>query len=378
MTKIMPAAVLKQKLRSAWRRLPVKWRQWLGPKLLHPVLQAYYKSQLSAPLKLRPEAPSPVVVAGLFRTANGIGEGARSTYRMLKEQGLQPIAVDLSEFFHLVDMETDIPLSQMPKAEKGTLVLQLNSPETPKALRDLGLKGSNSWYVIGFWAWELPAFPEGWDKHFDLVSEIWTPSSFCKKAIAQHQKAPKVSTFGHKVYPPNNLIADRAAFNLPEEAYVYITMADSFSSLDRKNPFAAIEAFKSSFAHDPKKILLVKTRNLSKDPRAEKDIKTSIAGHDNIRLLDQSLTEQKRWQLMQSCDALISLHRAEGFGLTIAEMQALGKKVIVTAWSGNMDFCTPDNAVLVDYKLVPCIDRYGRYNYPEAVWAQVENLNITL
>jgi glycosyltransferase involved in cell wall biosynthesis len=47
------------------------------------------------------------------------------------------------------------------------------------------------------------------------------------------------------------------------------------------------------------------------------------------------------------------LHRSEGFGLTMAEAMLLGKPVIATGYSGNLDFMTADTSLLVDYERVP-------------------------
>ncbi|MEM0898850.1 MAG: hypothetical protein AAGI92_02740 [Pseudomonadota bacterium] len=338
--------------------------------ILHPVLENYRRIMIARPVHVPPsDKDAPLVVAGLFRTASGIGEGARSTFRMLQDEGKSPIAVCLSEAFDLVDMESPIPLFEMPRADEGTLVVQLNSPELPAALQILGMKRGRSWYVIGYWAWELSIFPPGWDRNFDLVSEIWTPSTFVTEAVGQHPKAPSVSTKGHVIHVPEGVSPNREKFELPQDAKIYITMADSLSSLDRKNPFAAIRYFKGMHGDDEGALLIVKSRNLAQNKRAKRDLVKAIGESPNIRLMDATLSEPERWSLLASVDCLISLHRSEGFGLPIAEAIALYKEVVVTAYSGNMDFCTPENSTLVDYELVPCEDRYGRYSYKHAVWA---------
>ncbi len=70
-----------------------------------------------------------------------------------------------------------------------------------------------------------------------------------------------------------------------------------------------------------------------------------------------------------ACDCYVSLHRAEGFGFGMLEAMQLGRPVIATAYSGNMEFCTPDNCYLVDYDLV-AVER-GEYPGVErgSVWA---------
>ena len=45
----------------------------------------------------------------------------------------------------------------------------------------------------------------------------------------------------------------------------------------------------------------------------------------------------------------------------------LGKPVIATAWSGNMDFMDTDTAALVGYRLIPVQD--DRMVYRDSVWA---------
>ena len=77
---------------------------------------------------------------------------------------------------------------------------------------------------------------------------------------------------------------------------------------------------------------------------------------------------------MACCDSYVSLHRSEGFGLTLAEAMALGKPVIATGYSGNLDFMDADTSHLVDYQLVPVRDggpfyRGGRWAEPSIAHA---------
>lgn len=365
--------------RSVWTRLPEPWRHqmwtWVGPRWQG----AYARQMIAKPAKCRPtDAAAPLVIAGLFSTANGIGEGARATYRALKAAGLSPIAVDLSGPLAPVDLITDIPCEPMPDTSEGTLILQLNGPETMSAMQHLNMEFGRSWYIIGYWAWELQSFPKGWDIAFRYISEIWTISEFASSAIRQHPDSPNISVFGHAISPPQDLSATRKRFGWTQDEFVFLTMADSMSSLQRKNPFSAIRAFKKAFGDSRHHRLVVKTRNLDRYDSAREDLMTAIGDSSNIELLDESLSEQDVWTLLKSVDTFVSLHRSEGFGLVLAEAMALGKPVISTGWSGNMDFMSKDSAALISSVMVPCIDKYGVYQDTSAEWAQVDEVEAAL
>ncbi len=85
-------------------------------------------------------------------------------------------------------------------------------------------------------------------------------------------------------------------------------------------------------------------------------------------MIDRSLTGEELDGLMAACDCYVSLHRAEGFGLTLAEAMAIGKPAIATGYSGNVDFMNERNSYLVDYE----IGRVGpecEIYPPEGEWA---------
>lgn len=359
-------------LKRIWRFFPMRFRAFFWNSIGLRIRHFVDRLLIARPSKTVPSANhAPLVVAGTFRTANGIGQAARQTFYALEAAGLSPIAVDLSKQLASVDLEVPFPLQAMPAVNEGVLIMQINGPETMAALQHLKMGREKNWYTIGYWAWELPIFPAGWERAFPFLSELWTISEFSAKALRKHKKAPQITVFGHSIHVPKRIKPDRALFKLPKDAFVFLSMADSMSSLTRKNPFATIAGFKQIFADRDNVHLVIKVRNLERHPQADNDLRTAINGAQNISLIDATLTDEELWTLLGSIDCFVSLHRSEGFGLTIVEAMALAKPVIVTAWSGNMDFTTSENAYLVEPEFIPCTDKYGVYSGRQTVWADV-------
>ncbi len=94
-----------------------------------------------------------------------------------------------------------------------------------------------------------------------------------------------------------------------------------------------------------------------------------MAGATNVRIIDTLLSKPDMTGLIAASDIVISLHRSEGFGLVPAEAMALGKPVVATAWSGNIDFMTERNSALVTYTLVPVIDPEHSFSADGQCWA---------
>jgi glycosyltransferase involved in cell wall biosynthesis len=201
---------------------------------------------------------------------------------------------------------------------------------------------------------------------FDPYEEIWTSSTFCQEAIARVSPIPVVH-IPHAISfePPPTM--GRAYFGLPSDRFLFLTLFDMLSVFDRKNPLGAVEAFIRAFGNDSSAQLIVKINNAKTHPDHLKTLQERIAGYP-ITIIDATFTRDETYGLMNACDCVISLHRSEGFGLTLAEAMFLGKPVIATAYSGNMDFTRFDNSFLVGYRLKPV----GKHNDPydeDVLWA---------
>ncbi len=232
--------------------------------------------------------------------------------------------------------------------------------------------------MIGVWAWEAPSLP-GWARtEVDRVDEIWVPSRFVRDAFRTATSKP-VMVWRHVVDAPLPPACQRSDFDLPEEAVLFFFNFDANSSDGRKNPWGAIGAFERAFTDQERggpARLVLKTQNLYTHPELRAALQEALERVNGI-LIDEELPRDRMNALLGSIDVYTSLHRAEGFGLGIAEAMFLGKPVIATAYSGNMDYTTRTNSCLVGYMLRPIeesdldMSPHGKVVYePGLMWAE--------
>ncbi|KQT85355.1 hypothetical protein ASG48_08915 [Aurantimonas sp. Leaf443] len=253
--------------------------------------------------------------------------------------------------------DNDVTFFVMP-AFDTTLMLAKSGPKAFGAKRR-----------IGFWQWELEKFPEPAKIAMDLVDEIWCHSEHSAKAFRSATDKPVIKV-PLPVIVPTVRQASRSEFGLPDDCFIIFTSFDGASAIARKNPLGAIEAFGKAFpaAEHPDKRLVVKAMNTAYDSlwreclrRAELD--------DRILIREGVLDKDDYYALLTSCDAILSLHRSEGFGRLMAEGMALGIPVIATGYSGNMDFMNEGNSWPVGGSLVTVLA--GDYAFhQDQVWMQ--------
>lgn len=224
-------------------------------------------------------------------------------------------------------------------------------------------------YNVGYWFWELENFPRAWRYACHLVDEVWVNTDFVADAVRQaHPRVYKIP-FAVEFETPSAEL-DRAYFGLPQDAFLFLFSYDFNSSSARKNPQAVIEAFRLAFPdQDAHVALVVKSINSEQNPEPLAALKASLSGDPRIIWVDGYLTTEKMRALLNASDAYVSLHRSEGLGLGLAESMYLGKPVIATNYSGNVEFMNDSNACMVPYRLVPV--ESGEYPHFEGQrWAE--------
>jgi glycosyltransferase involved in cell wall biosynthesis len=223
---------------------------------------------------------------------------------------------------------------------------------------------------VGYFAWELPEFPDAWTSSFDYLDEIWCPSDFVREAIAIKAPFP-VLTMPHAIgfeRPSGDTRALRSRFGLPQDAFLFLSLFDLNSYAERKNPRGAIAAFSRSGLATQGCQLVVKVHNAAGNPKEFEALRAWARETPGIVILNETLSRADVYGLQASCDAFISLHRSEGFGFAVAECMYLGKPVIATDWSATREFVTEENGYPVRAQVVELTENHGPY-FKGSVWA---------
>lgn len=306
---------------------------------------------------------SKVAILSFFGRQNGISAGALWQLDALGAVGIDSFPLDATRairnpWFKIPESATNNVTCVVMHTDGQRIAVALNA--LPKDMRNA--------FRVGYCAWELPDPPLPWGDFDRFLHEVWTPSEFSRNALAKMCKKP-VRVVRHVVFAPANVDREamRHRLKLAKSDFVMLAMADVRSSLARKNPIGAIAAFRKGLSMHANSVLILKVSGAEHDPVAFASLQTALQNIRVVLLLDR-LSMAEQWQLYAASDVFVSLHRAEGYGLPMAEAMAMARPVVATAWSGNLDFMHAGNAALVDFKLVEINDPQGVYK--GSTWAE--------
>ena len=377
-------ATLQRPYWSLLRRwIPVRLRHRIRLILARTTHRKFHFSQkskwASAPAAARVEALprskriTPQFVPGInlygyLSRWLGLGECARLYARAL-------LAAEFPVSLHDVDIEIpharqDDSLAEhfhaQPKYARDLIFV--NPDHWSDTLRSIYQDGKRKRYLIGYWFWELEEYPAAWLPALEQVDEIMVSSAFVERALSRVTDKPVT-----RVPLPMALAEDsglqRRDFGLADSDYIFYCSFDFNSMIARKNPLAAIKAFCAAFPDGNEKVcLLIKSFNGDRDMSLLMQL-AKLASRDRRIILRDDMLQRADLQALHRCvDVHVSLHRSEGFGLGMAEAMCMGKPVIATAYSGNMDYMTPANSCLVNFKMVPVAE--GEYHHGQGqCWA---------
>ena len=323
------------------------------------------------PAGSRGRTPGALVLAGHPFATTGMGQQLRSHLAACQAVGLEARVFDLFGNVAREDAELRAwlePLEARTLGE-GVRVFHINGDEVEPALeqlfkRDEAFKGGINVVVP---AWELQLYPAEWARQLKRFDEVWALSrliagSLAGAGVQNHLISQPVES------PPGPLLP-RRYFGIRESATVFLSFCDMSSHRARKNPDAVIElARRLAVSHPSADVQFVlKVKDAERD--AEGYLGPLRAKHPAILFIGGRMSSLETRSLIAASDCVVSLHRAEGFGRTLAEAMYMGRLALATGWSGNLDFMSPSDALLAGCTLVAI----GEGDYPYAggqVWAE--------
>lgn len=344
------------RLRNLYRLLPQNLRTAVRSRLLRAAsitptgeLSAL---NLSSRGGLDPKLRPGVSVYGYFQTVSGVGEAVRRNVEALDAAGL----LHAEHVIPAPDEKSNV-LPPPARAQHGpsdlrVAIIHANADQTEPVLSTMPARNLSGKYRIGYWAWELSKFPEVWLQAVNSYDEIWVPSEFVREAVAAVTERP-VEVIPHPVEADSTGSASYP--DIDPSRFHFLCCADLNSYSERKNLRGAYEAFVQAFpdseADSPK--LVAKIHGAGVGGQSRQSLFDLLSGDPRVICIDTPLTTEQYRSLQRACDAYVSLHRAEGFGMNIAECLALGKTVIATGYGGCTDFMNSSNALVVPYSLRP-------------------------
>jgi glycosyltransferase involved in cell wall biosynthesis len=307
-----------------------------------------------------------VNVVGYISDERGVGEVARQILSALDTRGIDAAPID-----------TPAEPAEIEKVLKGiddadhpydVNLICVNADMLPAVAAALGPRFFHGHRTAGVWFWEVSEFPQQWLGSFDHLDEVWVATEFIAEALRPVSPIP-VKTLRVPVTPLPPADMTRAELGMPgEDSFTFLFVFDYRSVFRRKNPLGLVEAFKRAFEPGDGPSLVLKSIFSEQFPERRQELVDAIADRPEIHLIEDNVSAAAKNAMVANCDCYVSLHRSEGLGLTMAEAMYFGKPVIATAYSGNLDFMTPDNSFLVSAgsaKIGPGAAPYD----PEGWWA---------
>ncbi len=309
------------------------------------------------PRKMGPvSAPWGVNLYGLFRAEIGLAQGAKLYARALEAAGIPHDLVNLDYLPWMPLHDHSLEDRLETRGQYAVNLVHINPNQIEEALATFPASDFDDHYNIGVCLWELEKFPEEWADKLRYMDEVWVPSRFIAEAVRPAVDIP-VTVIPYGIETPVDGSC-RKDFGLPEDAFLVLAMYDANSYASRKNPWAAVEAFRRAFAgRGENAALVLKVANPKEEETRALEERLKAMGLTYF-LITERFDKPKSNALIACCDVYLSLHRSEGFGLIIAEAMDLGVPVVATGWSANTEFMPKESTCLVDYTFVPLEEQY--------------------
>ncbi len=332
-----------------------------------PIYDFSHRQPLRVNRKEKKDYPLGLNVVGWFRAELGIGESARCMARATAAAEMPHALVDM-KLPCLNRMGDNTYAAKLQSTNPYRVnVFHIDPPVSGDIDHHHGVPFRRDRHNVAYWAWELPEFPDAWVDAVQYYDEVWCPSAFVRDAIAAKVPLP-VLVMPHAIDFAPPIGGQKPRFSLPEDRICFLFLYDLNSYQERKNPHAVIDAYRAAFPDEHGVQLVIKTQNPERNPEAYHKLKTALNGLEHTTLIAETLSREDVHNLEAACDAFVSLHRSEGFGLAVAECMFLGKPVISTDWSATAEFVSGETGYPVPFDLIELSETHGPYEKGQ-IWA---------
>ncbi len=295
----------------------------------------------------------PITLIGHPYAPIGMGEQMRSHIAACKAVGLDIGVFDIFRYAQRVDAGHRKVIGEAERLDVpgGIRIFHINGDEVERVLDTFAARGFafEDGHNIVVPAWELPAYPKDWAAQLQRFDAVWALSAFIRKSLATAGiDAPLV---GQSVQMPAGPCLPRRYFGIRESAFVLLNFFDLSSYATRKNPEAVL-ALLDRIRHEHPFLdvqLVLKVKN---GERNAEEWAAALPPDPRVKVIATPLDSLEVRGLLNACDCFVSLHRSEGFGRGLGEAMGLGRLAMGTGWSGNVDFMTAENSLLVRSDLV--------------------------
>ena len=220
--------------------------------------------------------------------------------------------------------------------------------------------------LLHHYAWEESGYPQEWaDKFNQYLQGLTCLSTHVQKVMLDNGVTVPMTTSGCGVDHWERIRSDKSyKINAPGFCFLHVS-----SCFPRKGADVMLKAYGDAFSKKDNVTLVIKT---FANPHNEvhswlADAQQANPNYPDVLIIEDDLTDAQLKSVYEQCHALVGPSRAEGFGLPLAKAMLSGLPVITTGWSGQLDFCTPETAWLIDYTFTPADTHFGLFN---SVWAE--------
>ena len=280
---------------------------------------------------------------GYGTSPTGLGEDLR-TFAALLERLAIP--------FSIIDLPTDssgkitLAFSHLSEDDFATSIFFMSPMECAKIAKLYPKLFSQPKTKIGYFLWELPDFPDQFLPALKLVDQIWCPTKFVQTAFMAKSKQLTLTIPLPVIKAKSSGRNFRKELGIPQDAFVALYMFDLHSTINRKNPQGAVEAF-MQFAQDKKDVYFI--LKINRWQNMDRQLLSWIPNDPRIKLVTDTLEVGELADLYKSANCYLSLHRSEGFGRTLVEALQHGLWIVASNYSGPADYLNSSNTKVVEW-----------------------------